>query len=88
MLQLLKEFWNDEDGAHIVEYIVVVILVGATAAAVGFGMMASGRGKTGEIMHDLEKLETVGGTVTKDTTSDYTVTTEGSKTGMPWKFNP
>lgn len=94
MFQKAKElavaFWTDEDGAHIVEYIIGVVLLGAAAAAVGLGVMSTGRAKTGEIMEDINGFQaTAAGNQSIKETEAYTYTTSGTDNlTIPNKFTP
>lgn len=56
MWNLLKAFWEDEDGAHIIEYITWVVVVGLGAVGVLYGVAGAQRGLAGKTIEQIEDM--------------------------------
>ena len=81
MKHVIKKLWNDENGMTTMEIIIGSTLLGGAALLVGYGMTAGFRGKTGDVVGDLESVQAINDTI--DDGSLYTFTNASTgETGM------
>lgn len=82
MLKLLKDFWADENGAHLIEYVIGLILAGTAMAVFGYALIGTSRGKSTEVMTDMKNLKPMGGVIDENSSYNYSITNTGA-TGIP-----
>lgn len=56
MLEILKQFWKDENGAHIAEYIAWLVVIGLGSITVLYGISAAQRGLAGETINQIKTI--------------------------------
>lgn len=89
LVPMLKSFWADENGAHLVEYVIGLILLAAAASTFGLAMMAASRSKSADIMSDVESFSgynTANDAVIKPTSGNEYAITETGNIGLPHSF--